>query len=98
MNKKIIEKVKNFFGIGRYSDYINDYFDKSNIRSSLYVSTVVMVLELLMIISTLFRQFNEETKRTTDWVVIHLSCFTVLFVAADFFYSDSFGFAELFAA
>ena len=82
MNKKIIEKVKNFFGIGRYSDYINDYFDKSNIRSSLYVSTVVMVLELLMIISTLFRQFNEETKRTTDWVVIHLSCFTVLFAAA----------------
>ena len=82
MDNKILEKIKFFLGIGRHSDYINEYFDKSNIRSSLYVSSVVMFLELLMVINTTLRQFNEETKRTTEWVIIHLSCFAILFTAA----------------
>ena len=80
-NKKL-EKIKHFFGIGKHSDYINEYFDKSNIRSSLYVTSVVLVLELSMMINVFLRQFNEETRRSTEWFVIHFSCFTVLFFAA----------------
>ena len=80
-NKKL-EKLKHFFGIGKHSDYINEYFDKSNIRSSLYVTSVVLVLELSMMINVFLRQFNEETRRSTEWFVIHFSCFTVLFFAA----------------
>ncbi|MBR4789316.1 MAG: EAL domain-containing protein [Treponema sp.] len=80
-NKKL-EKIKHFFGIGKHSDYINEYFDKSNIRSSLYVTSVVLVLELFMMLNVLLRQFDEETRRTTEWFVIHFSCFLVLFFAA----------------
>ena len=82
MENKKLEKIKCFFGIGKHSDYIKKYFDKSNIRSSLYVSSVVMLLELLMMINVTLRQFNEETRRTTEWFIIHFTCFAILFVAA----------------
>ena len=80
-NKKL-EKIKHFLGIGKRSDYINEYFDKSNIRSGLYVTSVVLVLELLMMINVTLRQFNQETRRSTEWFIIHLSCFAILFLAA----------------
>ena len=82
MSSNRFVKLKRFFGIGKYSDYIQDYFDKSNIRSSIYVSCVVIILELLMMINVTIRQFNEETRRTTEWFIIHLSCFAILFAAA----------------
>ncbi len=82
MTIKTIEKLKRFFGIGKYSDYIQNYFDKSNIRSSIYVSCVVIILELLMMINITIRQLDAETRRTTDWFIIHFVCFAVLFVAA----------------
>ena len=80
-NKKL-EKIKHFLGIGKHSDYINEYFDKSNIRSGLYVTSVVLVLEFLMMINITLRQFNEETRRSTELFIIHLSCFAILFTAA----------------
>ncbi|MBO4640308.1 MAG: EAL domain-containing protein [Treponema sp.] len=82
MNKKKIEKIKLFLGIGKHSDYINEYFDKSNIRSSLYVTSVILVLELLMIINITIRQFSEETRRSSQWFIIHLICFIILLLAA----------------
>ena len=80
-NKKL-EKIKQFLGIGKHSDYINEYFDKSNIRSSICVTSVVLVLELFMMLNVLLRQFNEETRRSTQWFVIHFTCFAILFFAA----------------
>lgn len=79
---KFSERIKTFFGIGRHSQYVNEYFDKSNIRSSIYVSSVVILLEIFMILNTIIRQFDEETKRTTQWLVIHISCFSVLLIAS----------------
>ena len=83
-NKKL-EKIKNFLGIGKHSDYINEYFDKSNIRSSICVTSVVLVLELFMMLNILLRQYNEETRRSTEWFVIHFSCFAILFFVLYFF-------------
>ena len=80
--KQKLEKIKHFLGIGKHSNYINEYFDKSNIRSSLYVTSVVLVLEFLMMLNVFLRQFNEETRRSTEWFIIHFSCFAVLFLAA----------------
>ena len=37
---KTLEKIKDFLGTGRHSDYINKYFDESNIKSSIYVSVM----------------------------------------------------------
>ena len=89
MKKKFTEKLKYFFGLGKHSDYINEYFDKSNIRSSLNVTSVVMMLELAMMINITLRQFQEETRRSTEWFIIHISSFAILFLAASglFIYS-----------
>ena len=79
---KTLEKIRYFLGTGRHSDYINKYFDKSNIKSSIYVSVVVILLELFMIANVVARQFSPETKRTVHWFTTHLSCYSVLLVSA----------------
>ncbi|MBO4319709.1 MAG: EAL domain-containing protein, partial [Treponema sp.] len=60
----------------------NGYFDKSNIRSSVYVSSVIIILEVFMIINITARQFFEETRRSNEWFIIHISCFAVLLITA----------------
>ncbi len=81
--------MKKFLGTERYSPYIKKSLDTANIKSSLYVSSVVMVLELGMIIMTFIRQLNESTKRSFDWVLTHVSCYLALLAVAIllFFYS-----------
>ncbi|MBP5519437.1 MAG: EAL domain-containing protein [Treponema sp.] len=74
-----LEKVKRFLGIQNYSDYVKDYFYHSNIIASIYVCSVVLILEIWMILSTLFTQMN---KRTTSWLIIHLACYFALFLSA----------------
>ena len=79
---KLSEKIKTFLGLEKRTPYVNEYFDKSNIRSSLYVSSVVILLELFMIANITLRQFNAETRRTSQWFIIHISCFIILLLAA----------------
>lgn len=75
-------RLKAFFGIENYTKYTNDYFDRSNIKSSLYVSSVVVLLELWMICSTLFFQFFGNLNRSKQWLIIHLTCYGVLFLSS----------------
>ena len=82
MKRKTRERIKRFFGLEKYSPYISSYFENTNIRSSLYVSSVVMAIELFMICSVIIRQFSEETRRSTNWLVIHLICYSVLLLSA----------------
>ncbi len=77
-----LEKVKHFFGIEKLTKYTHDFFDASNIRSSLYVASVVVVLELWMICSTLFFQFVGELNRSDKWLFTHLLCYSVLLISA----------------
>ena len=82
MKRKTRERIKRFFGLEKYSPYISSYFENTNIRSSLYVSSVVIAIELFMICSVIIRQFSEETRRSTNWLVIHLICSSVLLLSA----------------
>ncbi len=77
-----IESIKKFLGIEHFTKYTNDYFDRSNIRSSLYVASVVVLLELWMIISTLFFQFFGDLNRSKAWLITHLASYTLLFLSA----------------
>lgn len=76
------QKIKDFFGIGKHSDYLNKFFDEANIKSSIYVTSVIIVLELFMIGNVLFRQLSEETRRSLQWLVTHLACYTVLLASS----------------
>ena len=76
------DSIKKFLGIERYSKYTSDYFDRSNIRSSLYVASVVVVLELWMILSTLFFQFFGNLNRSKLWLITHLTSYGLLLLSA----------------
>lgn len=82
MKRRTRERIKRFFGIEKYSPYISSYFENTNIRSSLYVSSVVIAIELFMICSVIIRQFSVETRRSANWLVIHLICYSVLLLSA----------------
>ncbi len=77
-----IDSIKKFLGIERYTKYTADYFDRSNIRSSLYVSSVVVVLELWMIFSTLFFQLFGNLNRSRTWLITHLTSYALLLISA----------------
>ncbi|MBO7638973.1 MAG: EAL domain-containing protein [Treponema sp.] len=79
---KAFERIKKFIGADRHSPYIKNYFDKSNIRSAVYVTSVIIALEVFMIINISARQFFEETRRTREWFIIHLSCYSILLLAS----------------
>ncbi len=76
------ESLKTFLGIEKFTKYTNQFFDNSNIRSSLYVASIVVVLELWMICSTLFFQFLGDLNRSNQWLVTHLTSYIVLFISA----------------
>ena len=76
------DKLKSFFGIEKYTKYTRDFFDQSNIRSSLYVASVVVVLELWMICSTLFFQYVGNLNRSDKWLITHLCAYGVLLISA----------------
>ena len=40
-HKKFLTTLKHFFGLEKRSEYVKNYFNSSNIRSSIYVSSVV---------------------------------------------------------
>ncbi len=79
---KTLEKIRNFLGLNKHSDYINRYFDESNIKSGIYVSFVVILLELFMISSVIIRQLSPETRRSAYWLATHLVCYLLLFCSA----------------
>ncbi len=79
---KTLEKIRNFLGLGKHSDYINRYFDESNIKSGIYVASVVILLELFMISSVIIRQLSPETRRSAYWLATHLACYSVLLCSA----------------
>ena len=76
------DSLKRFFGIEKFSKYTNEYFDHSNILSSLYVASLVVILEFWMICSTLFFQFVGDLNRSTQWLFIHIGSYIVLLISA----------------
>ena len=77
-----LDSLKKFLGIEKFTKYTREYFDKSNIRSSLYVSSVVIILELWMIISTLCLQFFGELNRSKHWLFTHIGSYVLLLISS----------------
>ena len=78
----MFNKIKKLIGADKHSTYINGYFDKSNIHSAVYVSSLIIILEIFMIINISVRQLFEETRRSNEWFIVHISCFSVLLLTA----------------
>lgn len=78
---KFLKKVKTFLGLEKYSPYVSSYYERSNVKSAIYLSSVVISLELWMIISTIFNQFFGESKRSSLWLWHHVPCYICLLCA-----------------
>ncbi len=78
---KWLIKIKKLLGLEKFTPYISSYFEKSNAVSGLYLSSVVVILELWMIASTAFYQMTSEYKRSTIWLWNHVSCYVLLLIA-----------------
>ncbi|MCR5690755.1 MAG: EAL domain-containing protein [Eubacterium sp.] len=76
------KKIRRWLGIEKRSPYVDLYFDMANFRSSIYMSVVVLVLELWMIISLAQRWFSGDSSRTVAWYIRHLVDYGVFFLTA----------------
>ena len=41
----MLEKIKKWTGLEKRNPYINEYFERSNLRASVYMAIIVVVLE-----------------------------------------------------
>ncbi len=58
MDQSFGEKLKKWFGVERKSEYVKNYLQETNIRSAIYMSVIVIVLEIWML--------QRQTKRLVD--------------------------------
>ncbi len=77
-----MSKIKRWLGIEKRSSYVDAYIDTANFKSSIYMSVVVIVLELWMIMSLVQRWVGGDTSRSRLWFVQHLAWYLLFLVSA----------------
>ena len=77
-----MKKLLHWLGIEKRSEYVEDYFATANFRSSIYMSIVIIVLELWMLGSLCYRWVTGDDSRTTIWYVEHLIWYVVFLATA----------------
>ena len=74
--------LKRTLGLEKYTPFMKDFFDKSNAQSSIIVSIIIAILEVFMIISTIINQITGIKIRSSDWLISHISAYTILLLGA----------------
>jgi len=75
-------KIKRWLGLEKRSADINTFFDTANFRSSIYMSVVIIVLEVWMLLSLLKRWIAGDPTRTRLWFIQHFAWYMILLTAA----------------
>ena len=76
------KKLQEWLGFIYESKYISDYFKDTNIRGSLYMSLLIIVLELGMIISVSYLLITRKLIRSNQWIFQHMAAYVILIVLA----------------
>ena len=72
-------KIKGLLGFEENSPYVKKYLFDANIRSSIYMSVVVIVLEVWMILRTLIKYvILSDKSRDFTWIVQHFYSYVIL--------------------
>ncbi|MBR1567638.1 MAG: EAL domain-containing protein [Lachnospiraceae bacterium] len=74
------QKLRKWFGLEKPDPFVRQYFFESNIRSSLYMTVVVIVLEVWMIFNMLKMMITGNPPRTTTWFIQHGISYATLLV------------------
>ncbi len=77
-----MKRILRWLGLERRSQYVNNYFDTANFKAGLYMSAVVIFIELGMIIGLVERWDSGDTSRPRSWYIQHLGWYTLLLVSA----------------
>ncbi len=80
--ENMIERLKHWLGLVKESDHVRDMFDFGNMRTSLYMSAVIIALELWMIESAIYGIVSGERARTMGWIVGHIGFYLLMTIAA----------------
>lgn len=84
--KNFINKVKIYFQRRFpnlfYSQYVKDYLFLSNVKSSIYVSTVIAALEIWMLITVITGTITSDGARSFIWIVEHTASYFLLLITA----------------
>ena len=78
----MIERIKHWSGLVKESDRVRDMFDFANMRTSLYMSVVIIALELWMIESAVYGIVSGERARTMGWIAGHIAFYLLMMTAA----------------
>lgn len=77
-----MKKLRRYLGLEKRSEYVNKYFARANFHSSIYMSIVIIVLELWMLISLIYRWASGDRSRDTAWYSQHLTWYIIFLVTA----------------
>ncbi len=72
------DKIKRFIGLERYNDYIRGHLARANYRSGIYMSLIIIAMELWMILSLSRYLFISSKYRSFVWIVDHYTDYVVL--------------------
>ena len=77
----MFQRIRAWLGIDKGSQYYINYFDFGNMRSAIYMSAVIITLEVWMLYN-LFTILRNDPTRTTEWIVGHLVAYLSLLAMA----------------
>ncbi len=76
------DRVKNWLGLTRNSVFVTDEFDRENMRTSLYMCCVIIVLEIWMIVSAIYGNLSGLRVRSVAWMFSHIGMYLLLIAIA----------------
>lgn len=77
------DRITDWLGLNRHSPYVSKYLERANFKTSIYMSVVVMALEIWMLIRT-FVLYVVKGDRTygLDWIMPHVYAYCILLTSA----------------
>ncbi len=86
----MIEKIREYLGLYKHTEYERNYLDDTNTSASVYMSVVVIVLETWMILRLI--GVAADGSRTAEWIISHFIAYFILWVSAVAVLAYSIGF------
>ena len=84
------ERIKEYLGLYKHSQYEKDYLDDANTSAGIYMSVVVIVLETWMILRLI--GVAAEGSRSAEWIMSHFIAYLILWISAAAVLAYSVGF------
>ncbi len=76
MYQKIKKFIEHAVGLEKYSDYVRNYFHRTNLIATIYMASVIIVLETWMLL--LMIHYYVTGSRTTQWLFSHTVNYVLL--------------------